>query len=169
MRVRRCKVVMNPRGLKPVHAITDRAKRYRANTKANRPGPPKRCGYCGSKRSVEIDHINGREADGDPQNLMWACRSCNTRKANMLRKVGLGKLTRQYNPAGSRRDQFKAYGDAIKVMRGVFPGDVAKAVAVIRGTPRDVRSDYTAKTWTVRRQIYGPAGRQAGLFESVPF
>jgi hypothetical protein len=87
-----------------------------------------------------------------------------------MRKAGLGRLTRQYNPGrSSGRAQMDAYGAAIKVMRGEFEGDIGKAVAVIRATPREIRSAYTAKTWPVRRQIYGPSGRQASLFGGVPF
>lgn len=174
MRIRRVKIHMNAAARKPVYEITDRAKRYRANSRENRPGPPKQCGFCGSRRRVEIHHVNGRESDGTPDNLMWACRRCNTSVGHALRRSGLGRLTRQYNPAkarGSRRSLMQAYGNAIKVMRGVFEGDVAAAVATIRATPPDVRSAYTSRSWPVRRQFYGPSGRQGSLFGGgkVPF
>jgi HNH endonuclease len=173
VRVRRVKVYMNaPR--KPVHQITDRAKRYRANSRENRPPGPKRCGYCGSRKNVGVDHVNGQESDGAPDNLMWACKSCNAKKTYVLRRAGLGRLTRQYNPGkarGSKRSQMQAYGNAIKVMRGVFEGDVAAAVRTIRETPADIRSAYTSRSWPVRRQFYGPSGRQGSLFGGgeVPF
>lgn len=155
---------------KPVHLITDRAKRYRAQAAENRPLDPKQCGYCGARRNVGVDHVNGRESDGTPMNLMWACKSCNGKKAAVLRRARIGTKTQQYNPAGrSRRELMKEYGAAIKVMRGEWDGDVSKAVATIRGTPREVRSAYTSRTWPVRRQIYGPAGRQGRLFGDVPF
>lgn len=174
MRVRRCKIVMNPQGLKPVGKITDRAKRYRANRKENRPGPPKQCGFCGSRRNVGIDHISGNESDGDRQNLMWLCKRCNTDKGIAMKRAGLGKLTRQFNPrargSGSRKAQMKAYGDAIKVMRGKFEGDVGAAMATIRRTSAELRSAYTSRTWPVRKQIYGPSGRQEKFsFGEVPF
>lgn len=156
---------------KPVSQITDRAKRYRAVK--NAPPKPKQCGYCGSKRNVVVDHINGNESIGSADNLMWACKSCNAVVANRLRNAGISKLTRQYN-AGKKRGRkvpgLAEYGAAIKVMRGVFPGDVSKAVQTIRSTPPDVRSAYTSKTWPTRRTLYGPSGRQRGLFDGdVPF
>jgi len=163
MKTRIIRVVMN--GIrKPVHLITDRAKRYRANSPENRPGAPKRCGYCGSVRNVGVDHVNGDESDGAPKNLMWACKSCNGKKAALMKKRGIGKLTRQFNPVGSkrrgsRREQLEAYGQAIKVMRGQFDGDVSAAVATIRATPQSVRSEYTSRSWPIRRERYGDSGR----------
>jgi hypothetical protein len=156
---------------RPASRITDRAKRYRANSRGLRPPPPKQCGFCGSRRNVGVHHISGNESEGDPQDLMWACKSCNTRIGNWMRKAGLGKLTRQYNPGRGRKAVMDAYAAAIKVMRGEFEGDIGKAVATIRATPREVRSAYTARTWPTRRQIYGPSGRQGTLFGGgeVPF
>lgn len=154
---------------KPVSKITDRAKRYRAHAPDVRPVGPKQCGYCGGRRSIDIDHINGRENDGARENLMWACRSCNVKKANVLRGARLGRLTRQYNsPARSRKAMMDEYAAAIKVMRGVYDGDVGRAVSVIRSTPPDVRSAYTRRTWSTRKAIYGPAGRAGGQSE-IPF
>jgi hypothetical protein len=170
----RQKVRFNPGVLKPVSKITDRAKRYRAHHPDVAPAKPKRCGFCGSGRNVVPHHINGVEDDGEAQNLMWACKSCNTKVGLRMKKAGLGKRTRQYNPGrrarGGLREQLKEYGAAIKVMRGEWDGDVSKAVATIYATPRDVRSAYTAKTWPVRRHLYGRAGRQMPLsYGDVPF
>jgi len=156
---------------KPVATITDRAKRYRAHAPAVVPGPPKQCGFCGSRRNVVPHHISGNESDGDAQDLMWACKSCNGRVGHWMRQAGLGRLTRQFNPPsrkGSRRQLMDAYGAAIKIMRGEFEGDIGKAVATIRATPRAIRSAYTSRTWPMRRQIYGPSGR-AGVRGEVPF
>jgi hypothetical protein len=91
-----------------------------------------------------------------------------------MRKAKLGRLTHQFNPkahgGGSRADKMKAYGAAIKVMRGEFEGDVAAAVRTIRATPSDIRSAFTARSWPVRRQMYGPSGRQKTFgFDEVPF
>lgn len=97
---------------------------------------------------------------------MWACKSCNTIVSNVMRRAGIGKRTRQYNPArGSTKALMQAYGNAIKVMRGQFSGDVGAAMDTIRSTPADVRSAYTARTWRTRRALYGPAGRQT----EIPF
>lgn len=170
MRIRRAVIKMNG-GRKPVAAITDRAKRYRANAEGFRPGPPKQCGFCGLKKNVGVCHINGNEDDGAPENLMWGCKSCNAIAAVLMKRAGVGKRTQQYNPAKmSKRAMMDAYGAAIKVMRGQFEGDIGKAIATIRGTPRDVRSAYTSRTWPTRRAIYGSSGRQQRLgFDDVPF
>lgn len=171
-------------GRKPVSQITDRAKRYRANQDDVRPGPPKQCGFCGKGRTVEVHHVDGHEDNGEPENLMWACRGCNTRVAFLMAANGLGKRTRQYN--GNRRDsllnwkldamprrgnpaalkgEMAKYAAAIKVMRGEFPGDVTAAVRTIHDTSPSVRSAYTARTWPVRRGRYGKSGRQT----EIPF
>jgi hypothetical protein len=170
MRIRKTRVVMNPRPLKPVSEISDRAKRYRAN--AVGAAGPKRCNYCGSRKNVGIDHVSGNESDSSPKNLLWACKACNTKKGLLFRRKGIGKLTSQSNPSkrigGSRKAQMDAYGAAIKVMRGDFEGDVSKAVATIRATPAAIRSAYTSRSWPLRKQMYGPSGRQMS-FDEVPF
>jgi hypothetical protein len=170
MRKRVTRIVMNY-GRKPVEQISDRAKRYRANSPENRPPGPKRCGYCGSSKNVGVDHVDGNESNGAPHNLLYACKSCNGKKAAIMRKVGIGKLTRQLNPPHGRaraqgQRSLKAYGDAIKVMRGQFPGDVAAAVRTIHATPASVRSAYTSRSWSTRKAIYGPSGRGQG---ELPF
>ena len=58
--------------------VTDRALRYRANEQP--PEGPRVCVYCGSVRFIEIDHVDGFEDDSSPENLVWACRRCNTLK-----------------------------------------------------------------------------------------
>jgi hypothetical protein len=166
---RRVTIIVNP-ARKPLAEISDRAKRYRANERENIPPGPKQCGFCGRRRNVGVHHITGDENDGDKNNLMWACKSCNGSIAARMKRAGVGRRTVQYNPPrGSRKDSMKAYGDAIKVMRGVFEGDVGKAVATIRATPRALRSSFTSRSWPVRRQLYGPSGRQGRLFDDVPF
>lgn len=170
--IRRVKVTIRKNAGGP--GVTDRALRYRAHVTGVRPLDPKRCGFCGSTRNVVPHHVNGNESDTTAKNLMWACKSCNGKVDRILKKAGIGRLTKQYNPAagtkGGRRAQMQAYGAAIKVMRGEFDGDVGKAVATIRATPREVRSAYTSRSWPVRKQLYGPSGRQGRLFgDEVPF
>jgi hypothetical protein len=81
-----------------------------------------------------------------------------------MRRARIGRLTHQFNPAKySRKELMREYGNAIKVMRGDFEGDVGAAVATIRATPADVRSAYTSRTWPTRRALYGPSGRQSEL------
>ena len=44
---------------------------------------PQVCSYCGSNRSLSIDHLIPRIKGGqhDADNLVWACRSCNSSKS----------------------------------------------------------------------------------------
>jgi hypothetical protein len=171
MRTRKTKIVMNSAaGLKPASQITDRAKRYRANSKANRPAPPKVCNYCGSRKNVGVDHVNGNESDGSKRNLAWACKSCNTAKGLLFKRLGVGVRTKQFNPGRgglSRKAQLREYNFAILVMRGVEPGDQSKAMETILKTPASIRSEYTSRSWARRKAIYGPSGRADG--GAVPF
>ncbi|HEV2381611.1 MAG TPA: HNH endonuclease signature motif containing protein, partial [Terriglobia bacterium] len=64
---------------KPTDQISDRAKRYRAQHAECRPPGPAKCALCGSTRFLVIDHKDGDESNGDPDNLRWLCKSCNTR------------------------------------------------------------------------------------------
>jgi hypothetical protein len=165
-RVVRKRVIHNPGGYRlPASKISDRAKRYRASSERNRPGPPKRCNYCGSRKNVGVHHVDGNEADHSPANLQWACKSCNAVIAGIMKRLGLGRRVEQYNPKRGRAGM-NEYAAAIKVMRGEFDGDVSKALATIRATPPSVRSAYTSRTWSTRRAIYGPSGRAQG---ELPF
>lgn len=151
---------------KPVDQISDRAKRYRANQKGFRPGAPKQCNFCGNRKNIGVGHVDGDESHGEPENLIWTCKSCNAKAAHLMKNAGIGRRVVQRNKSrggGSRRGQLKAYGDAIKVMRGEFDGNVAAAVATIHATPASIRSEYTSRSWPTRRQLYGPSGRQGEL------
>jgi hypothetical protein len=86
--------------MKPVSQITDRAKRYRAQR--NRPAGPKRCGFCASRENIDVDHIEGDEDDGEPENLMYLCRPCNTAKGITQARNRIGRRTAQYNPGKPR-------------------------------------------------------------------
>jgi 5-methylcytosine-specific restriction endonuclease McrA len=158
--------------LRPVSEISDRAKRYRANSSANRPPGEKRCGFCYTKTNVIVGHLNGNEDDGAPDNLMWTCRRCNAQQAALLKREGLGKRIQQKNPARKRGQMPKrqlnaAYAEAIMIMRGRADGDVNKAVEFIRSVPPEVRSAFTARAWKTRKAQYGPSGRSDG--GAVPF
>lgn len=128
--------------------VTDRALRYRANEEP--PEGPEICAMCGSKHFVEIDHVDGFEEHGEPENLMWLCRSCNTRKGIAMRNAGLGRRTHQYNPSGGA----KSLGQWLQAVGAITPhidrGDrgissdmkVSDAVAMIRATPQWKRSEF---------------------------
>jgi hypothetical protein len=139
--------------------VTDRALRYRAN--ADPPPGPKICALCGSKRNVEVGHVDGHEENSSPDNLMWTCRSCNVKSGNAMRRAGLGRLTRQFNPAVGA-DTLGAWLNAVMSMKG--DGGtmaVADAVAMIRATPPEDRSRFAREIWSRRRQH--------GTDKTVPF
>lgn len=141
--------------------VSDRALRYRAN--ANPPPGPRICALCGSRRNVEVGHVNGHEEDSSPANLFWTCRRCNVRCGNTLRREGFGRRTRQYNPATEGAPNLGAWMNAVLSMKGDPGGDmpVADAVAMVRATPPDERSKFAKEIWDRRRR--------RGTDRAVPF
>ena len=136
--------------------VTDRAMRYRAN--ATPPAGEKRCAMCGARKNVEVGHVNGREEDNAPHNLIWNCRSCNVKAANALRKAGRGRLTNQYNPGKTAGAQSMGqWVNAVTSIRGEG-GDmsVSDAVNLIHDTPPAVRSKYAKQIWGKRRERGNP-------------
>ena len=137
--------------------MTDRGLRYRATSC---PPPGRRiCAFCGSIRNVEVGHVNGHEEDTEPANLVFTCRSCNVLCANTLRAAGIGRLTRQYNPAKGAKS-LGQWLTAVTSMKGESTAmPVADAVAMIRATPTTRRSEFAREIWSRRRAQYGPSGR----------
>ena len=127
--------------MKPASEITDRAKRYRANRQA--PAGPRRCNFCASRQNVDIDHITGDEADDEPENLMYLCRPCNTRKGITQARNRIGTRTRQYNP--QRGASFAQFRNAALVLIGAEPGDPGIATAAIRATSPATRLKYSER------------------------
>ena len=141
--------------LQPVALITDRAKRYRAQAAAANMDRT-HCVYCGATNPRDLDHINGRENDGDPSNLVPACRPCNAAKGAHFARIGKGQLTRQYNPtkaggAATIGEWIAAVGSIIPHKGRQYAGrnyglpatmDTAAAVALIRATPLEKRSEF---------------------------
>lgn len=165
----------------PVAIITDRAKRYRAQ-RANEQ-TEHRCIYCGrpgrpGQRAGELhaEHINGREDDSSPANIAYACRPCNTAKGAYFARVKFGKRTRQYNPtkaggAANVAEWLEAVGSIVPRKGAQYAGQnygaggrmsTAAAVAMIRATPADKRSEFAAKIWQSRHS-------RARAGDSVPF
>ena len=144
--------------------VTDRALRYRAN--ATPPPTPKVCGFCGITKQIQVGHVNGHEEDGEPENLIWTCRSCNQFHANGLRTFGLGRLTRQYNPPAKGAANLYQYALAVDSiqkrdpstgkLRGwegkTRPMEVQQAVAMIRATPHSERSRFAREMWRHRKR-----------------
>jgi len=144
-------------------SVTDRALRYRAN--ACPPPGPRICAFCGSERNVEVGHLDGHEENTAPENLIWTCRSCNVRCGHILRRAGLGRLTRQYNPRQPGAQSLGQYISSVRILRGDIAGDVRAATATVHATTPEQRSDFAREIWAIRRERYGPTGRS----DSIPF
>ena len=132
-----------------IPTVTDRALRYRAQR--NAPPGRKLCGYCGSSRSIDIEHINGKEEDTRPENLMYACRSCNTRKGAAFAKWKLGRLTRQFNPTRPARTLRKWIESARDAVLAPTAAAARAAVATIQATAPAVRARFAAQLAAQRR------------------
>lgn len=141
----------NPRPQRSRKEITDRAWRYRAT--AHPPPGPKICCLCGATRHVEVGHANGHEENCSSANLLYTCRRCNVQCANTLRRAGLGRLTRQYNPSSAGAENLGQWMNAVMSMKGDPGGNmaVADAVAIIRATPPYQRSRFAKQIWRLRR------------------
>ncbi len=142
----------------PKPKVTDRALRYRAN--ANPPKGPKQCLWCNSKKNVEVGHLDGHEENNKPENLHWTCRSCNTALGAAFKKLGIGRRTRQYNPAGA--ETLGQWLNAVQSLKGESGGtmDLDAAVEMVRYTSPVKRSEFAREIWAKRRQAYGPTGRR---------
>lgn len=126
---------------KPASQITDRAKRYRATR--NSPPGRKLCNFCASKKNIDVDHITGDESDGEPQNLMYLCRSCNALKGVTQARNRIGVRTMQFNPAP--KTSFREFQHAAAVLLGIRRGSAADATAQLRATPPAKRAEYAER------------------------
>lgn len=116
---------------KPVDQITDRAKRYRANSVM---GPvPRRCHWCKTTRAKQYvwDHRDGDESNTSPGNLVPACKSCNTKRGKRMAAAGQGIRTRQYNPefSDSEKRELASFWHAARIAGARSFGDRVNYVA----------------------------------------
>lgn len=151
-------------GLRSIELITDRAKRYRAAK--NPPPGPRQCHYCGARRNVEVEHVDGFEEHTEPRNLTWACRACNTIKGVVFRNAGLGRRTRQWNPGKETKGarNLGQWLNAVMAIRGEGGTmSIPEAVAMIHATPHSKRSEFAGEIWSRRR------ARGTDRKEEVPF
>lgn len=128
--------------MKAAGEITDRGKRYRAQK--NRPPGRKLCNFCANRKNVDVDHITGNESDGEPENLMYLCRPCNTTKGIVQKRNRIGIRTRQYNPAG-KVPTFAQFKHAAAILLGRVQGDAGTATELIRITPPERRAAYAER------------------------
>lgn len=147
--------------------LTDRALRYRAN--AEPPPGEKICAFCGSRRFVEVGHIDGHEENTNPRNLIWNCRACNTQMGMHFKRRGAGRRTHQYNPSGGAKT-LGAWINAVMSMKGESQAEnamsVRDAVQLIHDTPHSRRSRFAEELYELRRRK-GTAPPRGGW--DVPF
>jgi hypothetical protein len=105
------------------------------------------------KQNVEVGHVDGHEENGAPRNLIWTCRPCNVRCSNTLKRAGLGRPTRQYNPAGGA-ETLGQWMNAVMSVKGDSGGtmDVSDAVSMIHATSPEQRSRFAREIWAIRRR-----------------
>ena len=85
--------------------------------------------------------------------------------ANALKRAGLGRKTRQYNPASDGAKTLGQWLTAVTSMKGESSDmAVQDAVAMIHATPLGERSRFSKEIWRLRR-AHG-TDRRAG---EVPF
>ncbi len=136
---------------KPAGQVTNRALRYRANHPDRRPPGPKVCAFCGSRQNVELHHVDGHEENSNPENLAWACRSCNTTIGVAMKRAGIGRRTHQFNPEGARN--LAQWLKAVLSVKGETSDmTVRQAVEMIRATPAARRSQFAGEIWSRRRE-----------------
>ena len=99
-----------------------------------------------------MGHVDGHEENTAPHNLFWTCRSCNVLCANALKRAGLGRKTRQYNPASTGATSLGQWLTAVTSMKGESRDmAVQDAVAMIHATPPAERSRFAKEIWRLRR------------------
>jgi hypothetical protein len=95
-----------------------------------------------------IDHKDGDESNGDPDNLRWLCKSCNTRLGLANARAGQGVRTRQYNPANPGARTLAQYTEAaLQHTRGAHDA----GGEIIHQTPKEKRQEFAAEIWRRRR------------------
>lgn len=139
---------------KKASQITDRAKRYRA--RRNAPADSKRCYCCGRPNPSDVEHIDGNEANNDPDNLAWSCRSCNTTKGAHFAAKGRGVRTRQFNPGKAKRGagakSLSQYLTAVMTLKGQSDAmSLREAVDLVHNTPAADRSQFAREIWSKRK------------------
>lgn len=135
--------------------VTDRAYRYRANSAGCAPPPPHQCAFCGAKQHIDVHHIDGHEENTNPDNLIHACRSCNTKIGGAFKRAGRGRRTRQFNPEGAKT--LAEWMAAVMSVKGESDQmSLNKAVETIRATSPGMRSGFARDIWKRRHARRNP-------------
>jgi len=92
-----------------------------------------------------IDHVDGRESNGEPENLRWLCKRCNTVLGLEMARAGRGERTHQYNPGAQTLAQYTQA--ALQHTRGAHDA----GGEIIHQTPKQRRQDFAIEIWRRRR------------------
>jgi len=125
--------------LRQSNDITDRAKRYRAQSRVT---GPRRCVICGGRQNLGVMHLSGNESDGEPANLAYGCKSCNGKLGAAFKSIGAGRPTNQYNPASGHVPTFEQYKWAVTHHTR---GEHDEGGKVIHATPKHKRIEYAKR------------------------
>jgi hypothetical protein len=116
-----------------------------------------------------VGHVDGDESNGAQENLGPTCRSCNARTAHVMKRAGIGRRTRQYNPRGEGAQTLGQWMAAVLSMRGQSDQmPVGAAVEMIHQTPASTRSRFAKQIWEIRRER-GTGGRRTQSSDEIPF
>jgi hypothetical protein len=128
--------------------VSDRAHRYRANAVLEQiPERDRtRCHFCGAAdRPLMAGHVDGREENGEPANISPTCRPCNNTIAAHFASLGIGRRTRQFNPAARGAYNALEYSGAIARLKAGSRSDVHSAIRIIQATDHAARNRFAAE------------------------
>jgi len=74
--------------------------------------------WCGATVRLMVGHINGDKSNGTPENSGPTCRSCNATVAHVMKRHGIGRRTRQYNPRAEGAQTLAQWMAAVMSIKG---------------------------------------------------
>lgn len=127
--------------------VTDRAYRYRAvQVMEQLPAASReRCHFCGNDNAPLLaGHVDGHEENCHPANISPTCRSCNNAIAAKFAQIGVGRRTRQFNPAApaTRREEYTWAIYQLRFSRS--KATIQRAIARIQSTPHADRNRFVS-------------------------
>jgi hypothetical protein len=118
--------------------------------------------WCGTTVRLMVRHVDGNESNSTQENLGPTCRSCNAKVGYVMKRAGIGRRTRQYNPRGEGTQTLGQWMAAVTSMKGeIDQMPVGAAVEMIHATPASDRSHFAREIWRLRREH--------GNARSIPF
>lgn len=88
------------------------------------------------------------------------------RSTHPSERVKFGRVAGRKNPGAHT---LGAWVNALMIAKGEAAGDRKAAQELIHETPKSRRSDFQREVWGIRKDRYGPSGRQGHFFDEVPF